>query len=64
MIKGGYILQPRIIDSSGASKLPPCAREVWLYILRNVSHSNNGKFKRVDTLHNPNYGQACGCFWG
>jgi len=46
MIAGGYILQPRSFDGSEASDLPPCAREVWLYLLRNVSHAENGKHKR------------------
>ena len=46
MIKGGYILQPRSFDRSAAAKMPPCAREVWLYLLRNVNHKDNGQFKR------------------
>jgi len=46
MIKGGYILQPRLFDESEASKMPPVARELWFYLLRKVNHADNGKFKR------------------
>ena len=46
MIKGGYILQPRSFDGSNASRLPPCTREVWLYVLRNVNYADTDKFKR------------------
>lgn len=45
-IKGGYILQPRSFDNSSASHFPPCTREVWFFLLRNVNHADNGKFKR------------------
>lgn len=45
-IKGGYILQPRSFDGSSASHFPPCTREVWFFLLRNVNHADNGKFKR------------------
>ena len=54
MIKGGYILQPRIFDISDSSKFPPCTREVWFYILRNVSHTDSGKFKRGSGFFNIN----------
>ena len=46
MIKGGYILQPRSFDGSDASKMSPVTREVWFYVLRNVNHTDNGKYKR------------------
>jgi len=39
MIKGGYILQPRVIDQSKISKAPPHVREIWLYLLRKANHS-------------------------
>jgi len=45
-IPGGYILQPRKFDMSEAARMPPVTREVWLYILRYVNHSDNGEFKR------------------
>ncbi len=46
MIEGGYILQPRCFDASDASKFPPTTREIWFFILRNVNHSDNGKFRK------------------
>lgn len=46
MIPGGYILQPRKFDESESSNFPPCTREVWLYLLRNVNHKDNGKLSR------------------
>lgn len=52
MIKGGYILQPRLFDQSDAARMPPCARELWLYLLRNVNHKDNGKFKRGQGFFN------------
>ena len=45
-IKGGYILQPRVIDESDLIHEAPVVRELWLYLLRNVNHKDNGKFKR------------------
>lgn len=46
MIEGGYILQPRKIDSSDIMHAPPVVRELWLYLLRKVNHADNCKFKR------------------
>lgn len=46
MIKGGYILQPRIIDQSEAMNFNPTTRELWLFLLRRANHKDNGKFKR------------------
>ena len=34
MIEGGYILQPRSIKGSKIANAPPCAREIWQYLLR------------------------------
>lgn len=51
-IKGGYILQPRCFDSSEAAHFPPCTREVWFFILRNVNHADSGKFKRGSAFFN------------
>lgn len=45
-IPGGYILQPRCFDGSEAAHFPPCTREVWFYLLRNVNHADNGKLNR------------------
>ena len=39
-------MQPRIFDGSEASKMSPVTRELWFYLLRNVNHNDNGKFKR------------------
>ena len=39
-IKGGYILQPRIIDESSVSKYPPHVREIWGYLLRRANHKD------------------------
>jgi hypothetical protein len=38
MIKGGYILQPRIIQESDISVAPPSIREIWNYLLREANH--------------------------
>jgi hypothetical protein len=46
IITGGYILQPRKIDESDVSKMPPVTRELWFYLLRKVNHKNFGKLKR------------------
>jgi len=43
MIEGGYILQPRIIDSSEIAQFPPVTRELWSYLLRNVNHARNDR---------------------
>ncbi len=43
MIKGGYILQPRIIDGSESSQFPPVTRELWAYLLRKVNHARNDR---------------------
>lgn len=45
-IKGGYVLQPRCFDGSDAAHFPPCTREVWFFLIRNVNHAQNGKFDR------------------
>jgi len=45
-ISNGYVLQPRIFDGSEASKMSPVTRELWFYLLRNVNHKDNGKYKR------------------
>jgi hypothetical protein len=37
MIKGGYILQPRIIQESDISVAPPYVREIWNYLLREAN---------------------------
>lgn len=41
MIKGGYILQPRIIKDSNISKASPCVREIWHYLLLEANSSDN-----------------------
>ena len=37
MIKGGYILQPRIIQESDISVAPPYVREIWNFLLREAN---------------------------
>jgi hypothetical protein len=46
MIKGGYILQPRIIKSSEVAHMSPCTREVWYLLLREAMFENFGNLKR------------------
>ena len=46
MIKGGYIIQPRKIKDSAVSKMSPCAREVWQYILREAFFVAKGNIDR------------------
>jgi len=41
MIKGGYILQPRIIQESDISVAPPYVREIWNYLLREANCQDN-----------------------
>lgn len=40
-IKGGYILQPRIIQESDISIASPCIREIWAYLLREANSKEN-----------------------
>jgi hypothetical protein len=40
-IKGGYILQPRIIQESDISIASPCIRETWAYLLREANSKEN-----------------------
>lgn len=42
----GWIKLYRCFDQSEAAHFPPCTREVWFFLLRNVNHADNGKFKR------------------
>jgi hypothetical protein len=39
-------LQPRKLDESEIMNEAPVVREVWLYLLRKVSHKNHGNLKR------------------
>lgn len=41
MIRGGYILKPRIIKESDISHAPPCVREIWDYLLREANSFDN-----------------------
>jgi len=43
---GGWIKVHRCFDQSEAAHFPPCTREVWFYLLRNVNHADNGKYRR------------------
>ncbi len=49
-IDGGYILLSRKIDESEAMRLPPATREIWLYILRKVNHSDFKNLKRGENI--------------
>lgn len=42
----GWIKLHRSFDQSEAAHFPPCTREVWFYLLRNVNYADSGKFKR------------------
>ena len=46
-IKGGYILQPRVLDESWISKSPPHVREIWLYLLRKANHKDVATYGRI-----------------
>jgi hypothetical protein len=41
MIRGGYILQPRVIEESDISVAPPYVREIWNYLLREANAKDN-----------------------
>jgi len=45
-IQDGYVLLPRAIDDSPIFGLPPCTRELFLYILRKVNHAPYEGLKR------------------
>lgn len=45
-IEGGYILMPRAWDKSEAAHWPPVTRELWFWLLRNASYSDNTNFSR------------------
>jgi len=45
-IPGGYILQPRVWDESYAAHFPPVVRELWYWLIRNVSHKDYKTCKR------------------
>lgn len=51
-VPGGYILQPRCIDSSDIMHEPPVVRELWFYLLRRVNHEDNGRFERGTNFFN------------
>lgn len=51
-IDGGYILLSRKIDDSDVMKMPPSTREIWLYILRKVNHSEYRNLKRGENIFN------------
>ena len=53
-IEGGYILTPRYWDKSEAADWPPVTRELWFWILRNVSQYNNTNFRRGEYLFSIN----------
>lgn len=46
IIPGGYVLQPRKLDHSEASKLSPVTRELWSYLIRNVNYKDNAGYRR------------------
>jgi len=45
-IKGGYVLQPRVINNSDVMKMPPVTRELWFYLCRNVQWSQYKNLRR------------------
>lgn len=47
MSKGkGYVLLARSVNKSEVAKMPPCTRELWVYLLRMVNYADNGRIKR------------------
>lgn len=42
-IPGGYILVARQIEDSSLASMPPYVREIWYWILRNVTYSKNSQ---------------------
>lgn len=46
----GWVKVHRSFDQSEAAHFPPCTREVWFYLIRNVNHADNGEFKRGSGL--------------
>lgn len=40
-IKGGYIIQPRVIQESDISVAPPYVREIWAYLIREANSCDN-----------------------
>lgn len=46
MIKGGYVLLPRILLESDIYKTTPCVREVWLYLIINAAYKPTKNLKR------------------
>lgn len=53
-IEGGYILTPRYWDKSEAADWPPVTRELWFWILRNVSPCDNKTIHRGECLFSIN----------
>jgi len=49
-IDGGYILLSRKIDDSDIMRMPPATREIWLYILRKVNHSDYKHLTRGENI--------------
>ena len=45
-IKNGCVMIARKIDQSPLMDYPPVVREVWLYLLRKVTHKDIKKFNR------------------
>jgi len=46
MVNGGYIILARCIEDSEVSRMSPCTRELWLYLLRKVNHTDFGRLRR------------------
>ena len=49
-IDGGYILLSRKLDDSDVMRMPPATREIWLYILRKVNHSEYRHLERGENI--------------
>jgi len=53
-IKGGYYIKARKIQESEVSRMPPCTREIWDYLLMKANHKDSAVCKRGQHLTSVN----------
>jgi hypothetical protein len=49
-IEGGYYMKARKIQDSKIATAPPHVREIWDWLIKEVNHKDNGRFKRGQTM--------------
>lgn len=49
-VEGGYYMKARKIQESEIATAPPHVREIWDWLIKEANHSDNGKFKRGQTM--------------